>query len=67
MGNLVHEITNLETKIEIKDIDLSQNLITREDLQTRIAKTLKIGTGTNIRLGQKVALVLNRLSKNPKK
>jgi hypothetical protein len=67
MGNLVQEITNLETKIEIKDIDLSQNLITREDLQTRIVKTLKIGTGTNIRLGQKVALVLNRLSKNPKK
>jgi hypothetical protein len=67
MGNLVHEITNLETKIEIKDIDLGQNLITREDLQSGIAKILKIGTGTNIKLGQKVALVLNRLSKNPKK
>tara|TARA_B100001248_G_C27348448_1_gene440012 strand:+ start:231 stop:554 length:324 start_codon:yes stop_codon:yes gene_type:complete len=67
MGNLVQEITNLKTKIEIKDIDLGQNLITKVDLQSGIAKTLKIGTGTNIKLSQKVATVLKRLSKDPKK
>jgi len=67
MGNLVQEIMNLKTKIEIKDIDLDQNLITKEDLQSVIAKTLKIGTGTNIKLSQKVATVLKRLSQNPKK
>ena len=67
MGNLVQEITNLKTKIEIKDIDLDQNLITKEGLQSVIAKTLKIGTGTNIKLSQKVATVLKRLSQNPKK
>jgi len=67
MGNLVQEITNLKTKIEIKDIDLDQNLITKEELQSVIAKTLKIGTGTNIKLSQKVATALKRLSQNPKK
>ena len=67
MGNLVEEITNLKTKIEIKDIDLGQNLITKEDLQSGIAKTLKTGTGTNIKLSQKAAPNLERLSQNPKK
>jgi hypothetical protein len=67
MGNLVQEITNLKTKIEIKDIAPGQNLIIKENLQSGITKTLKIGTGTNIKLSQKVAKVLKRLSQNPKK
>ena len=67
MGNLVQEIMNLKTKIEIKDIDLGQNLIIKENLQIEIAKTLKIGTGANTKLSPKVALDLNRLRQNPKK
>tara|TARA_A100001015_G_C15038082_1_gene737635 strand:+ start:1371 stop:1589 length:219 start_codon:yes stop_codon:yes gene_type:complete len=67
MGNLVQEIMNLKTKIEIKDIDLGQNLITKEDLQIEIAKTPKIGIGANTKLSPKVALALNRLRQNPKK
>ena len=67
MGNLVQEITILETKIEIKDTDLGQNLITKEDLQIEIAKTLKIGIVANTKLSLKVDLDLNRLRQNPKK
>lgn len=67
MGNLVQEMMSLKTKIEIKDIDLGQNLITKEDLQIEIAKTLKTGIGANTKLSPKVALALNRLRQNPKK
>ena len=67
MGNLVQEIMNLKTKIEIKDIDLGQNLITKEDLQIETAKTLKTGIGANTKLSQKVELALNQLRLNPKK
>ena len=67
MGNLVQEIMNLKTKIEIKDIDLGQNLITKEDLQIEIAKTLKTGTGANTKPSPKVELALNQLRLNPKK
>ena len=67
MGNRVQEILNLKTKIEIKDIDLGQNLIIKEDLQIEIAKTLKIGTGANTKPSPKVELALNQLRLNPKK
>jgi urease gamma subunit len=67
MGNLVQEMMSLKTKIEIKDIDLGQNLITKEDLQIEIAKTLKTGIRANKKLSPKVALALNRLRQNPKK
>ena len=64
MGNLVQEIMNLKIKIEIKDIGPDQNLITKEDLRSGMAKILKTVTGRNIKLSQKDDQVLNRLKKS---